>query len=58
MQKFFLFLFVFIFTNINVIAQKKYNQNIQQAEDAIVGASRLELYLLLVVYFDCIFFEQ
>jgi uncharacterized protein YbbC (DUF1343 family) len=45
MQKFFLFLFVFIFTNINVIAQKKYNQNIQQAEDAIVGASRLELYL-------------
>ena len=45
MQKFFLFLFVFIFTNINVTAQKKYNQNIQQAEDAIVGASRLELYL-------------
>ena len=26
MQKFFSFLFVFIFTNINVIAQKKYNQ--------------------------------
>ena len=45
MQKFFLFLFVFIFTTNNVISQKKYNQNIQQAEDAIVGASRLELYL-------------
>ena len=44
MQKFFLILFAFIFINSNIIAQKN-NRNILQAEDAIVGASRLELYL-------------
>ncbi|MBR4155672.1 MAG: DUF1343 domain-containing protein [Bacteroidales bacterium] len=45
MQKFFLFLFAFTFININVIAQKKNVKNIIDAEDAICGASRLELYL-------------
>ena len=44
MQKFFLILFAFIFINSNIIAQKN-DINILQAEDAIVGASRLELYL-------------
>ncbi len=44
MQKFFLILFAFIF-NYNIIAQKNNGINIFQAEDAIVGASRLELYL-------------
>ena len=44
MQKFFLILFAFIFINSNIIAQKN-DRNILQAEDAIVGASRLELYL-------------
>lgn len=44
MQKFFLILFAFIFINSNIIAQKN-DRNILQAEDAIVGASRLKLYL-------------
>ena len=44
MQKFFLILFAFIF-NCNIIAQKNNGIDILKAEDAIVGASRLELYL-------------
>ena len=44
MQKFFLILFSFIF-NCNIIAQKNNGIDILKAEDAIVGASRLELYL-------------
>lgn len=45
MQKFFLILFAFIFAQGDVIAQKNNNKNILKAEDAIVGASRMELYL-------------
>lgn len=45
MQKFFLILFAFIFINTELVAQKNNKLNIRQAEDAIVGASRLELYL-------------
>jgi uncharacterized protein YbbC (DUF1343 family) len=44
MQKFFLILFAFIL-NYNIIAQNSNGINIYKAEDAIVGASRLELYL-------------
>ena len=44
MQKFFLILFSFIF-NCNIIAQKNNAVEILKAEDAEVGASRLELYL-------------
>jgi uncharacterized protein YbbC (DUF1343 family) len=44
MQKFFLILFAFIL-NHNIIAQNSNGINIYKAEDAIVGASRLELYL-------------
>ena len=45
MQKFFLFLFAFIFINCDITAQKNHRKDILKAEDAIVGASRLELYL-------------
>ena len=45
MQKFFLFLLAFIIIDCNAIAQKKNTKNIVKAEDAIVGASRLSLYL-------------
>ena len=44
MQKFFLILFAFIL-NCNIIAQKSNDIKIYKAEDAIAGASRLELYL-------------
>lgn len=45
MQKFFLFLFVFIFGYINESISQQVNNNVLKAEDAIVGASRLELYI-------------
>ncbi len=45
MQKFFLILFAFIFVNTELVAQKNNDSNILQAEDAIPGASRIELYL-------------
>ena len=45
MQKFFLFLLVFTFININANAQKNNVKNIFNAEDAICGASQLDLYL-------------
>ena len=45
MQKFFLFLLVFTFININANAQKNNVKNVFNAEDAICGASQLDLYL-------------
>lgn len=45
MQKFFLFLSVFIFVSFNKLNGQQINKNILKAEDAVVGASRLELYL-------------
>ena len=45
MQKFFLILFAFIFVNTELVAQRNNDSNILQAEDAIPGASRIELYL-------------
>lgn len=45
MQKFFLFLLVFIFEIINESIAQQVNNNVLKAEDAIVGASRLELYI-------------
>lgn len=45
MQKIFLFLFAFIFGFIDVTFGQNVYRNILKAEDAIVGASRLELYL-------------
>lgn len=45
MQKFFLFLFVFIFGYINESISQQVNNNVLKAEDAIVGASRLDLYI-------------
>lgn len=45
MQKFFLFLFIFIFGYINESISQQVNNNVLKAEDAIVGASRLELYI-------------
>ncbi len=45
MQKFFLFLFVFIFGYFNESISQQVNNNVLKAEDAIVGASRLELYI-------------
>ena len=48
MQKFFSFLIIFILVCIDVKAQFISNKNIIQAEEAIVGASRLELYLPLL----------
>ena len=45
MQKFFLFLLVFIFEVINESIAQQVNNNVLKAEDAIVGASRLELYI-------------
>lgn len=45
MQKVFLFLFVFIFGYINESISQQVNNNVLKAEDAIVGASRLELYI-------------
>lgn len=48
MQKFFSFLIIFIFLCFEVKSQFFTNKNIVDAEDAIVGASRLELYLPLL----------
>lgn len=45
MQKFFLFLFVIIFGILNQTMAQQINRNVLKAEDAVVGASRLELYL-------------
>lgn len=45
MQKFFLFLLVFIFEIINESIAQQVNNNVLKAEDAIVGSSRLELYI-------------
>ena len=45
MQKFFLFLLVFTFININANAKKNNVKNVFNAEDAICGASQLDLYL-------------
>lgn len=45
MQKFFSFLIIFIFVCIEGKSQFNCKKNIVDAEDAIVGASRLELYL-------------
>ena len=48
MQKFFSFLIIFIFICIDGKSQFFSTKNIVDAEDAIVGASRLELYLPLL----------
>lgn len=48
MQKFFSFLIIFIFLCFEGKSQFFTNKNIVNAEDAIVGASRLELYLPLL----------
>ena len=48
MQKFFSFLIIFIFVCIEGNAQFNSKKNVINAEDAIVGASRLELYLPLL----------
>ena len=48
MQKFFSFLIIFIFLCLEGKSQFFTNKNIVDAEDAIVGASRLELYLPLL----------
>lgn len=48
MQKFFLFLSVFVFISVNICGQNKSAKKILKAEDAIVGASRLDLYLPLL----------
>ena len=48
MQKFFSFLVIFIFLCLEGKSQFFTNKNIVDAEDAIVGASRLELYLPLL----------
>ena len=48
MQKFFSFLIIFIFLCFEGKSQFNSNKNIIDAEDAIVGASRLELYLPLL----------
>lgn len=45
MQKIFLFLFVFIFGFFNKSIAQQVNNNVLKAENAIVGASRLELYI-------------
>lgn len=45
MQKNFLFLFVFILGFVNELVCQRTNKDVLKAEDAIVGASRLELYL-------------
>ncbi len=45
MQKFFLFLSLFVFVSLGELNGQKSNRNVLKAEDAIVGASRLELYL-------------
>lgn len=45
MQKIFLFLFVIIFGIINNTVAQQINKKVLKAEDAAVGASRLELYL-------------
>ena len=45
MQKFFSFLIIFIFVCTEGKSQFNCKKNIVDAEDAIVGASRLELYL-------------
>ena len=45
MQKFFIFLSVFVYVSFGRLNGQQVSKNILDAEDAVVGASRLERYL-------------